>query len=97
MRYEIKYSYNIPPVIARSKKYDDKASPSGGYGVVFVCPSADANLQFPKGSNFRTSLHYFDPVAYDQSEDALDHYLTRSREIAVEMFYIFYRIKNAER
>jgi arsenate reductase len=96
LSYEIKYSYNITPVIVRSKKYNDEASPSSDYGVVFVCPSADANLPYPEGSNFRTSLHYFDPVAYDQSEDALEHYLTRSREIATEMFYIFYRLKNAE-
>jgi arsenate reductase len=94
--YQIKYSYNIPPVIARSKKLNDSSIPSKGYGTLIICQNADANLPFLNGSNFRTSLYYFDPGGYDQAEDALDQYKVRNREIATEMFYIFYRLKNAE-
>ena len=93
--YEIKYSYNIPPVIVKSKKINDKKNPDFQFGSVVVCANADINLPVIKGNNFRTSLHYFDPVAYEQTKNAIDQYLERSREIAVEMFYLFYRIKNA--
>ncbi len=94
--YEIKYTYNIPPVILKSKKYNDKSNPESHYGAVFVCPNADINLPALKGNNFRTSLYYFDPSAYDTAEDVLDQYLTRNKEIATEMFYLFYRLKNAK-
>jgi len=94
--YEIKYSYNLPPLIVRSKKYDDKANPTKGYGAIFVCPNADINVPALNGNNFRTSLYYYDPVAYDMSEDALKQYLIRSKGIATEMFYLFYMLKNAK-
>lgn len=94
--YEIKYTYNVPPVLLKSKKYNEKSNPVSQYGSVIVCPNADVNLPVLKGSNFRTSLYYFDPSAYDVAEDALDQYLARSKEIATEMFYIFYRLKNAK-
>jgi len=94
--YEIKYTYNIPPVLLKSKKHNDKGNPESHYGALFVCPNADVNLPTLKGNNFRTSLYYFDPSAYDTADDALDQYLLRSREIAIEMFYLFYRLKNAK-
>lgn len=94
--YEIKYSYNIPPVVVRSKKYNDKFNPDHQFGSVVVCSNADINIPVIKGNNFRTSLHYFDPKSYDQSSDALSYYTERSREIALEMFYLFYRLKNAK-
>ena len=93
--YEVKYSYRIPPVIIRSKKYNNKENPDFKFGAVVVCPNADINLPQIKGNNFRTSLHYFDPVAYDNTPDESGQYLERSREIAIEMFYLFYRLKNA--
>jgi arsenate reductase len=94
--YEVKYSYNIQPLIIQSKKYTNEINPGGNYGAVFVCPNADINLPTLKGNNFRTSLYYFDPVAYEATEDAINQYLGRSREIAIEMFYLFYRLKNAK-
>ena len=92
--YEIKYTYNINPLIVFSKKFNDRNLPQLNYGAVFVCPNADINVPFLKGMNFRTSLHYFDPGAYDNTPEQLDKYIERSHEIASEMFYVFYCIKN---
>ncbi len=94
--YEIKYSYNIPPILLKSKKFNDRPNPEKQYGAVFVCPNADVNLSVLKGNNFRTSLHYYDPAAYDTTEEEMDQYLQKSKEIATEMFYLFYRLKNAK-
>ena len=94
--YEIKYSYNIPPIILNSIKYNEKSNPNINFGSVILCSNADINLPTVKGNNFRTSLYYFDPIAYDGSPDALDMYLEKSKEIAIEMFYLFYVLKNSK-
>lgn len=94
--YEIKYSYNVPPILIKSIKYDDESNPDTNFGSILLCPNADVNLPVIRGNNFRTSLHYFDPTAYDGSADAIDLYIEKSREIATEMFYMFYILKNAK-
>lgn len=94
--YEIKYSYNIEPLILKSIKYNDKSNPGANFGSIIVCSNADINLPVVKGNNFRTSLYYLDPSAYDGTSDASDLYLEKSKEIAVEMFYLFYVLKNSK-
>jgi arsenate reductase len=94
--YEIKYSYNIPPLILKSIKYNEKSNPGINFGSIILCSNADINLQTVKGNNFRTSLYYFDPTAYDGTSEALDMYLEKSKEIAIEMFYLFYVLKNSK-
>ena len=92
-RYEVKFTYNIAPLLVYSKLYNGKDMPHNSFGAIFVCPNADLNVPFLKGMNFRTSLHYFDPSAYDNTTEELDKYIERSHQIAVEMFYLFYCIK----
>ena len=94
--YEIKYSYSVKPLIIRSIKYNDKSNPNVNFGAIIVCPNADINIPVVKGNNFRTPLYYFDPSAYDGTSDASDLYLEKSKEIATEMFYLFYVIKNSK-
>jgi len=94
--YEIKYSYNVTPVIVTSKKYNSKSNPDLNFGSVFLCSNADINLPVVKGNNFRTSLYYFDPTAYNDSPEAPEKYIERCHEIAIEMFYLFYTLKNAK-
>ncbi len=93
-KYEIKYSYNLKPIVVYSKKYDAKDMPHFNYGAIFVCPNADLNVPYLKGMNFRASVHYFDPEAYDNTPEQMDKYNERCHEIATEIFYIFYCIKN---
>jgi hypothetical protein len=94
--YEIKYSYNLPPILLKSVKYNEKSNPGINFGSIILCSNADINLQTVKGNNFRTSLYYFDPTAYDGTSMALDMYLEKSKEIAIEMFYLFYILKNSK-
>jgi len=94
--YEIKYSYNIEPLIMKSIKYNDKSNPNVNFGSIIICSNADINLPVVKGNNFRTSLYYFDPSAYDGTSDASALYLEKSKEIATEMFYLFYVLKNSK-
>jgi hypothetical protein len=94
--YEIKYTYNIPPIILKSIKYSEKSNPRINFGSIILCSNADINLPTVKGNNFRTSLYYFDPSAYDGTPEALEIYLEKSKEIAIEMFYLFYVLKNSK-
>jgi hypothetical protein len=94
--FEIKYSYNIPPIILKSIKYNEKSNPNINFGSVILCSNADINLPTVKGNNFRTSLYYFDPTAYDGTPEALEMYMEKSKEIAIEMFYLFYVLKNSK-
>ena len=93
-QYEIKYTYNEKPLVVFSKLYNHKDNPDLNFGSVILCPNADINLPVVKGNNFRTSLHYFDPIAYEDDPDVLEKYLERSHEIALEMFYLFYKLKS---
>jgi arsenate reductase len=95
--YEIKYSFNIDPIILKSTKYNEETNPNVNFGSIILCSNADINLPTVKGNDFRTSLYYFDPTAYDGTSEALDMYLERSKEIATEMFYLFYFIKNSKK
>lgn len=94
--YEIKYSYNVPPIFLKSVKYSEKSNPDINFGSIILCPNADINLPVIKGNNFRTSLYYFDPKAYDGTQEAPDRYMERCKEIAIEMFYLFYVLKNSK-
>jgi len=94
--YEIKFTYNVKPVIIKSIKYNDPVNPESNFGSIILCSNADINLPVVKGNNFRTSLHYLDPAAYDGTSEALDMYLEKSKDIAVEMFYLFYVLKNSK-
>ena len=91
--YEIKYSYNLDPLIIYSQKYNDDGQPNINFASIVVCANADINLPVIKGTNFRTSLHYFDPKAYLGAPNELDQYKLKCHKIALEMFYLFYLLK----
>lgn len=93
--YEIKFTFNHPSIRIKSIKYNDKSNPSTDFGSVIVCSNADVNLPVVKGNNFRTSLHYHDPAGYDKLQEAMEKYLEKNQDIATEMFYLFYLIKNS--
>ncbi len=91
--YEIKYSYNLNPITIRSKTYNTFGQPTINFASIVVCANADINLPVIKGTNFRTSLHYFDPKAYQGTNEVMDQYKEKCREAALEMFYLFYLLK----
>ena len=91
--YEIKYTYNLEPIRIWSKKYNEKGQPTINFASIVVCANADINLPVIKGTNFRTSLHYFDPKAYQNTAEVMDQYKEKCRNVALEMFYLFYLLK----
>lgn len=94
--YEIKYSYNVPAIFLKSIKYNEKSNPDINFGSIILGANADLNLPVVKGNNFRTSLYYLDPSAFEGTKEALDRYMEKSKEIATEMFYLFYVLKNSK-
>ena len=93
--YQVKYSFNIKPLIIYPKAIDDRNNPPSEFMAVMVCPNAAQNLPVVKGTYNRLELTYFNPEGFDGLEEEYDEYDKICRQIALEMFYLFSKLKNA--
>lgn len=93
--YAIKFAENEPPIIGFSKTIDAPFNPQSQFAAIMTCTQADLGCPFVAGASVRISLPFEDPKAFDHSPDVLVHYEHRSRQIATELFYVFYQLKNA--
>ena len=91
--YAIKSSANEHPVIAFSKQYDNNFNPADNFAAILTCTQADSGCPFITGAEKRISISYEDPKIYDGTPEQSVQYRQRSLEIAIEMFYIFSKIK----
>lgn len=90
-RYAIFYSVEKEPILAYSKLFNDVANPSEDFMAVMTCSDADANCPFIPGAE-RISLPYEDPKVYDETPYEILKYDERSRQIGLELFYVFSQI-----
>ena len=94
--YAIKYSENEQPIIGFSKTYDDDFNPRSGYAAIMTCSQADRDCPFIPGAEKRIPITYEDPKAFDNMPQQTEKYMERSLQIAMEMFYVFSKIKTNE-
>lgn len=87
--YSISCSEGISPIKAYSKLVDDKSSPKEGFGAVMTCSHAEQNCPMVFGAAIRVPLRYEDPKVFDNTPQEIEKYEERSRQIALEMFYLF--------
>ena len=87
--YSIKYASEKKPIIAFSKKYDDKANPATGFAAIMTCSQADDGCPFVAGSEKRIAIMYDDPKISDGTPQQKQIYAERSEQIASEMKYVF--------
>ncbi len=83
------------PISAFSKRYDDPINSKEQFAAVMACSHADENCPFIPGTEKRIPVHYEDPKAFDGTPQEAEEYDERSMQIAAEMFYVFYEIKNS--
>jgi arsenate reductase len=57
-----------------------------------TCSDADESCPVVSGAEYRTSITYKDPKIADGTKDAEDTYESRSRQIGIEMLYVFKRV-----
>ncbi len=86
-RYEITWKEDMKPYVAFSKKYEDEPNPKADFGAIMVCTSADQGCPFVVGCDFRLSLPYVDPKAFDDTALESIKYKERCRQIGREMFF----------
>ncbi len=91
--YAVKSSDNALPIIGFSKKYDHPFNPVTDFAAIMTCSQADSGCPFIAGAEKRIPLTFEDPKISDGTLEQGQIYSQRSLEIAIEMFYVFSRIK----
>ena len=91
--YAIKFADNLPAIIGFSKKHDDTFNPKSDIVAIMTCAHADENCPFIPAAKQRIPIRYEDPKKFDETPLKAKMYEERSRQISVEMSYIFSSIK----
>ncbi len=90
--YHICWKTDMPPYPAFSKKYEDFPNPKKQFAAIMVCTSADEDCPLVQGCDFRISLPFEDPKAFDGTALEAAKYTERAHQIGREMFFIFSEI-----
>ena len=87
--YEVKFSDEVSPLKAWSKRFDDPANPVAGFCAVMTCSDADQKCPLISGADLRLPLTFEDPKNFDDTPQEKQKYRERSRQIGREMLYAF--------
>jgi len=93
-RYLLRYAEEKPTIEAYSKLYDAAGNPEYNFAAIMTCSHADVNCPFIPGAEKRIALNYEDPKKYDGTANEVEAYRERSRQIAIEMIYVFSKISS---
>jgi len=77
---------------AFSTKYDDPFNPQSDFVAMMVCQSADEACPIVRGMDFRITIEYNDPKAFDNTDLQDAKYSERCLEIGREMCYVMQRV-----
>jgi hypothetical protein len=91
--YELSYDASVEPIVCFSKLYDDDANPKKGFAAIMTCSDAEENCPFVAGADTRISTTYDDPKAFDNTPLQDAKYDERCKQIALETFYVFSKLK----
>ena len=91
--YHIYYDKNETPITCFSKVYNDDANPSSEFAAIMTCSDAEEDCPFITGVELRIGTTYDDPKAFDNTTLQDAKYDERCKQIAIETFYIFSKIK----
>jgi protein-tyrosine phosphatase/arsenate reductase len=91
--YLVRYDSNAEPIECFSKVFDDKKNPLKDFAAIMTCSEAETNCPHIPGAELRVSTTYEDPKVFDSTGLQDTKYDERCRQIALETFYIFSKIK----
>lgn len=91
--YQIKWSTHMDAYHAFSKKYETAPNPTEDFAAIMVCTSADEGCPIVAGCDFRLSLPFDDPKAFDDTDLEAAKYTERAEQIGREMLFVFSQIK----
>ena len=92
--YLLHYGKDFPPLKAWSKVYDDPANPQQDFCAIMTCSEADEACPIVVGASVRISLPFEDPKKADGTDVEAETYLTRCKQIAAELNYVFRKLAN---
>ena len=87
-KYKVYFSDDSRPFTCFSKTFDDTSNPDREFAAIMTCSDADENCPFVPGAEFRKSVTYDDPKDADGTDQEMQIYDERCRQIATEMFYM---------
>jgi arsenate reductase len=90
--YHVFFSDKIKPSVCFSKVYDHPSNPEKEFAAIMTCGDAEENCPFIPGVELRIATTYKDPKAFDNTPLQDSSYEKRCRQIAIETFYIFYKV-----
>lgn len=91
--YEVYHDLNEMPSVCFSKTYDDPKNPQSDFAAIMTCSDAEENCPFIPGVELRLATTYDDPKSFDNTPLQEEKYSERCRQIALETFYAFSKIK----
>ena len=91
--YEISWIADMQPYQAFSKKFEHPANPQDKFAAIMVCNEADQGCPFVPGTDFRLSLPYDDPKAFDETPLESQKYDERCEQIGREMLFVLSELK----
>lgn len=92
--YRVKYTYDLKPLVLYPKKIDDRLNPPSNFMAVIVCANAAQNLPVVDGTFNRIELPYNDTRGFEGTGEEKKRYDDLCRQIALEVFYLFSRLKH---
>jgi len=90
--YGIKWSSDVAVYRAFSKKYETPPNPTKDFAAIMVCNSADKGCPVVAGCDFRLSLPFDDPKAFDDTDLEAAKYTERAEQICREILYVYSQI-----
>ena len=92
-KYEVVFSKNEKAITCFSKVYNNENNPVKDFAAIMTCGDAEENCPFIPGVKLRIGTTYDDPKAFDNTPLQDSKYDERSRQIAMETLYVFYKVK----
>ena len=85
--YQVTWKEEMNPYAAFSKRYENVANPKEKFAAIMVCTSADKGCPIVQGTDFRLSLPYDDPKAFDATPQEEEKYDERVRQTGREIIF----------
>lgn len=91
--YHVRSHDDAPVMEVYSKRFrDSPPNPQSGFCAVMTCSQADEACPYVPGAEFRVSIPYEDPQAFDGTGEEAARYDERCRQISREMLFLFSRV-----
>lgn len=91
--YKISFKNSEKSILGFSKRFDYEINPEP-FIAITTCNNADKNCPFIPTASHRFHLPFVDPKVSDNTDLQDETYLNTSKQIAAEIYFIFYNVKN---